>query len=419
MTDESRWLGNGEGMDRAAGPSERTRTVHAGEDRSQPVRPLVSPIAQSSVLAVAQPDPRDVEDFDGARPGSYSRDHLANVSDLDRAIAELEGADDAYAVSSGMAAISLVFLAHLNAGDHVVVAEGAYCDTEALLRQVLARFGVTCSRAPAGDAGALAAEMRPETRIVFVESIANPSMEVPDLDAVAAIAHNHCAGALLVVDNTFATPLLCKPLAHGADLVLHSVTKFLGGHHDLTAGAIAGRADLMRRVRETGYLIGSLPGALDAWLALRGIHTLAPRMAWICDSARQVADALAAHPAVAAVAYPGLAQGAAGEVVSRMLPAGHGGMIRFRLAGGEPAVAPFLHALRLIVYAGSLGGTATTICRPPQRNPCEDSGDAGYLRLSIGLESAADIIGDLMAALDTVDGMDAIASSIQQEVRTA
>ncbi|MGN6032871.1 MAG: PLP-dependent transferase, partial [Thermomicrobiales bacterium] len=141
------------------------------------------------------------------------------------------------------------------------------------------------------------------------------------------------------------------------------------------------------------------------------------RMAWICDSARQVADALAAHPAVAAVAYPGLAAGEAGEVVARMLPAGHGGMIRLRLSGGEPAVAPFLHALRLIVYAGSLGGTATTICRPPRRVPCDDTdrAEGGFLRLSIGLESAADIIGDLKAALDTVAG----GASIRQEVQTA
>lgn len=384
-------------------PSERTRIAHAGEDRSQPVRPLVAPIAQGSVYAVAQPDPRPAATGNGARPGSYSRDHLANVSDLERAIAELEGAADGYAVSSGMAAISLVFLALLKAGDHVVVADGAYCDTEALLKQVLARFGVDSRVVPTGDTRALAAAVQPGTRIVFVESIANPSTEVADLDAIAAIAHR--AGALLVVDNTFATPLLCKPLAHGADLVLHSVTKFLGGHHDLTAGAIAGRADLMRIVRETGYLIGSLPGALDSWLALRGIHTLAPRMSWICDSAQQVATALAAHPAVAAVAYPGLAEGAAREVTARMLPNGHGGMIRLRLAGGESAIMPFLQALRLIVYAGSLGGTTTTVCRTPRRACDElDGVEGGFLRLSVGLESAADIIGDLMAALDAATG---------------
>lgn len=403
-----------DGVSRGLAPSERTRTVHAGEDRSQPVRPLVAPIAQSSVYAVAQPDPRPAATDAGARPGSYSRDHLANVSDLERAIAELEGAADGYAVSSGMAAISLVFLALLKAGDRVVVADGAYCDTEALLNEVFTRFGVDSRVVSAGDLAALAAAIGPGTRVVFVESIANPSTEVADLDAIAASAHR--AGALLVVDNTFATPLLCKPLAHGADLVLHSVTKFLGGHHDLTAGAIAGRGDLMRSVRETGYLIGSLPGALDAWLALRGIHTLAPRMSWICESAQQVAAALAAHPAVAAVAYPGLAEAPQREVVARMLPHGYGGMIRLRLAGGEPAIAPFLRALRLVVYAGSLGGTTTTICRTPRR-ACDarDGAWGGFLRLSVGLESAADIIGDLMAALDATTGV----STSEREVRTA
>ncbi|MGB3328149.1 MAG: aminotransferase class I/II-fold pyridoxal phosphate-dependent enzyme [Thermomicrobiales bacterium] len=380
--------------------SERTRATHAGEDRSSPVRPLVAPIAQSSVLAVSQPDPRLAGMADGEHPDSYSRDHLANVSDLERAIASLEGAESGYAVSSGMAAISLVFLAHLRAGDHVVLAEGAYCDTEAVLRQVLGRFGVAWSTVRIGDRAALATAMQPRTRIVFVETIANPSMEVADLDAIAEIAHR--GGALLVVDNTFATPLLCKPLAHGADLVVHSVTKFLGGHHDLTAGAIVGGAEAMRPVRESGYLIGALPGAMDAWLALRGIHTLAPRMSWICESAQQVATAIAGHPAVASVAWPGLATGGQRDIAARMLTGGYGGMMLLRLAGGEPAVLPVLRALRLVVSAGSLGGTTTTICRPPRRTGHDAAGGKadGCLRLSIGLESAADIIADVTSALD-------------------
>ncbi len=383
------------------GPSFRTRTVHAGEPAGLAVRPLSDPIYQSSVYAFD--DPATSASRHAAEPPlpSYSRDHFPNVAALGQAVAELEGADAGYAVASGMAAISLVFLALLGGGSHVVAACGAYCDTEALLDQELSRFGVTASFVDLGDVEAAAAAVQPATRLIFAETITNPGIRLANLPALSTLARER--GIPLCVDNTFATPALCRPLEHGADLVVHSVTKFLGGHHDLTAGVVVGRADLMQRIRRTGYLVGSLLGAMDAWLALRGIRTLAPRMAWISQSAAAVAAFLNAHPAVTAVHYPGLPGADDTALVRRLLPDGAGGMMTFELAGGAEAAACLVRRLRLIPYAPSLGGTTTTICYPPRTPPVTADGPrrpGASLRLSIGLESPADLIADLRQALD-------------------
>jgi cystathionine gamma-synthase len=380
----------------------RTRTVHAGEPAGAEVRPLTDPIYQSSVYAFDDPGlSRSRHAADPPLP-NYSRDHFPNVSALGQAVADLEGADAGYAVASGMAAISLVFLSLLGGGSHVVAACGAYCDTEALLDQELSRFGVTASFVELSDVEAVAAAIQPQTRLIFVETIANPGIRLADLPALSALAHER--GIPLCVDNTFATPALCRPVEHGADLVVHSVTKFIGGHHDLTAGVVVGRADLMARIRRTGYLLGSLLGAMDAWLALRGIRTLAPRMAWISRSAVEVADFLANHPTVTSVCYPGLpGAGRADEaLVARLLPDGAGGMMTFEVAGGAEAAERLIRRLRLIPYAPSLGGTTTTICYPPRTLPTSDGlhVPAANLRLSIGLEDAADLIADLSQALD-------------------
>ncbi|MBA2276425.1 MAG: aminotransferase class I/II-fold pyridoxal phosphate-dependent enzyme [Chloroflexia bacterium] len=397
---------NGEetaGSDGLADPamSFRTRAVHAGESTGAAVRPLSDPIYQSSVYAFDDPGLSASRHTAEPPLPNYSRDHFPNVAALEQAVAELEGAEAGYAVASGMAAISLVFLALLGTGSHVVAGCGAYCDTEALLDQVLSRFGVTASFVDLHDAGAVAAALQPTTRLIFVETIANPGIHLADLPALSALARER--GIPLCVDNTFATPALCRPMEHGADLVVHSVTKFLGGHHDLTAGVVVGRADLLRRIQRTGYLIGSLLGAMDAWLALRGIRTLAPRMAWISKTAAEVAAELARHPAVAAVYYPGLAAGPDADLVRRLLPDGAGGMMTFDVAGGPEAAARLVRRLRLIPFAPSLGGTTTTICYPPRTlAPATESfhPPVASLRLSIGLESASDLIADLRQALD-------------------
>jgi methionine-gamma-lyase len=356
---------------------------------------VVTPIYQSTAFAVDEA--RLSTARHAADEPSYSRDRFPNARELELAVADLEGADAGCAAASGMAAISLVFLTFLAASDHLVLARGAYCDTEDLVAQVLARFDVRATLVDMTDPAAVEAAIEPRTRLLFVETIANPTMQVPDLDALAAIAARH--DALLVVDNTFATPVLCHPLEHGADLVVHSATKFLGGHHDLTAGVVAGSSDLIGQVRRTAYLLGTLPSTMDAWLALRGIRTLAPRMAWITQTAGQVARWLESHPVVGNVRYPGLDTG---EVVARMLPDGAGGMLAFRVEGGDAAAEAVIRRLRLIPYVPSLGGTGTTICFPPRTLATRQGARAGegWLRLSVGLESPEDLIADLAQALE-------------------
>lgn len=382
--------------------SQRTRAAHAGEDRGFAAHPLVMPIYQSAVYAVANAAESTARHQAGLP--NYARDRFPNVRALEAAVADLEGAEAGCAAPSGMAAISLVLLALLASGDHVVLGSGGYCDTEDLLDSVLRRFGVKTTLADPGDPGAVARAITPATRLLFVETIANPSMQVPDLDALAALVKRQ--HIRLVVDNTFATPIFCRPLEHGADLVVHSATKFLGGHHDLTAGVVVGATGLIERIRRTGYLVGALPGALDAWLAVRGIHTLAARMAWIGQAADAVACALAAHPAVHEVRYPALANGEAGEIARRMLPDGAGGMLMFRVASDAVAEA-LVQGLRLIAYVPSLGGVGTTICFPPRPLTAQRSAHhaGGWLRLSVGLESPADLIADLTQAFDAIGEM--------------
>ncbi len=374
----------------------RTRAAHAGDDPTA-VRPLAAPIHQGSVYAFPDAATHDLA-LTADPPGpTYSRSGSPNAAALEAAVADLEGAEAAVVAASGMAAIALVFLAHLSAGDHAVLSADCYADTGALVGEEMARFGVTASFVDTCNPANLAAVLTPRTRLVYVETISNPAMKLCDFPRIVEFAH--AAGALVCVDNTFATPALCRPLGHGADLVVHSATKFLGGHHDLTAGVVAGRRDLIDRVRRCGYLFGPTLGALDAWLALRGIHTLAPRMAWVSATAAEIAAFLAAHPAVARVRYPGLPGSRQAALADRLLPDGAGGMLAFDLAGGQSAADAFVRALRLIPYAPSLGGTGTTVSYPPRRDPLGEVATAGTVRVSVGLEAPADLIADLTQAL--------------------
>lgn len=380
--------------------SQRTRSVHAGENHDGASRPLVTPIYQSTVFSADEV--RASSSRHGPETPSYSRDRFPNVREFEQAVADLEGAEAGCAASSGMSAISLVLLTFLAAGDHVVLAEGSYCDTGELLDRVLGKFGVDVTVVNATDTDAIERSITSRTRLLMVETISNPLMSVPDLDHLAAIADRH--DVILCVDNTFATPVFCQPLTHGAHLVIHSATKFLGGHHDLTAGVVVGSQDLIDQLQKTSYLVGTLPGAMDAWLALRGIRTLAPRMSWIAQTAGEVAKALYDHPGVHQVRYPGLLNGVDEEIVARMLPDGAGGMLAFQLTGGDAASEAFIRQLCLIPYVPSLGGTSTSICFPPRtlaaRQDCRGAG--GWLRLSIGLESPGDLIADITQALAVV-----------------
>lgn len=379
----------------------RTRSAQGGHRQDEgDVWPLVPPIVSSTVYA--SHDPFMVANRIAAGEPTYNRDQFPNPRLLGDLVADLEGAERGYATASGMAAITVVALALLSQGDHLVLAGGGYSDTEELLTRELPRFGVTGTVVDPNDLDAVRAATRPETRLLLAETIANPAITVADIPALAEIAH--AVGAVLAIDNTFATPLLCQPLALGADLVIHSATKFLGGHHDLSAGVVAGPDRLMAEIARVGYLLGAVPGATDSWLAVRGIRTLAPRMDWISRSARNVAEWLAAHPEIASVRYPGVTEGDDDGLVARILPRGGGGVMVIELAGSDASeqTAAFVRGLEMIVYAPSLGGEVTTLCYPPKIQTREEQASkerVGALRVSIGLEDPADIIADMEQAL--------------------
>jgi len=383
----------------------RTRSAHTGDEPDRPARPFAQPIFQGSVYAFDDAELAD-DAFALASP-LYARDGLPNARSLERAIADLEGVEAAQATSSGMSAIALAFLSLASSGDRVVAQMGCYADTAVLLGEVLARFGIEVEFVDFDDLDALRAAVSAGARIVYAETISNPEMQLADLPAIATIAH--AAGALFLVDNTLATPALCRPFEHGADLVLHSAGKFLGGHHDVSAGIVAGQAALIARLRRMAYLTGPVLAPLDAWLTLRGMKTLAPRIAWSSQSAGYVAAFLAAHPAVAAVRYPGWPRPDRSRLTEQLLPYGAGGLLAFDLTGGPAAASEMIARLKLIAYVPSLGGPTTIVSYPPPAHACDLAEDGATerrpyksetVRLSIGLEDPDDIIADLRQALD-------------------
>ncbi len=383
----------------------RTLSVQGGHDYGgEGIWPVVPPIVTSS--AYATHDPALMRDRQRRGEPTYNRDHFPNAERLERLVADLEGAEAGYATASGMAAISLVALALLSQGDHLVLGAGGYSDTEAFLAHELARFGIGCTLVELCDASALRAAIRPETRLLYAETISNPGIAVADIPMLASIAREHAIP--LVIDNTVPSPALCQPIAHGADIVVHSVTKFLGGHHDLSAGVIVGEERWIGPIRRMGYLLGAVPGAHDASLALRGIRTLAPRMAWISTSAQQVARYLQGRPEITSVRYPGLLDGNAEELAARLMPDGYGGLMVIEFAGDRASdvAAAFVRSLKRIPYVTSLGGELTTVCYPPRllsEHERERADGDRSLRLSIGLEDPDALIADFEQAFAAID----------------
>lgn len=383
----------------------RARTVsvrHAGGEGA--AWPVTAPIVTSTAWATHDPD--EIRRHRERGEPTYNRDHFPNVQQLERLVADLEGAEAGYATASGMAAISLVALALLSQGDHLVLGAGGYSDTEEFLVHELARYGITCSVVDVRDRAAVRGAIQSNTRMIFAETVSNPGIVVADIPMLAAIAHER--DLPLVIDNTLPTPVLCQPIAHGADLVVHSVTKFLGGHHDLSAGVIVGGERWMGHLRRVGYLLGAVPGAHDAALAVRGIRTIVPRMDWISRSASMIAEFLDERPEIATVRYPGGTNDDDAELAARLMPDGYGGVMVVELAGpdAEARAAAFVRALRSILYVSSLGGDLTTVCYPPRLrvgDEREGGGSGNALRFSIGLEDSDDLIADLQQALDSLD----------------
>ena len=370
-----------------------TRAVHVGQEPDETTGAITVPIHLATTYVQAAP---------GRHRGyEYSRTSNPTRAALERSVAGLEGARHGFAFASGMAAEdTLVGL--LRPGDHVVLGLDAYGGTFRLIARIYGERGITWSAVDLSDPGALAGALRPETRQVWVETPTNPMLAVVDIAAVAETAH--AAEAVVIVDNTFATPYLQNPLGLGADVAVHSSTKYLGGHSDVVGGVIAVNDDeLAEQLAFVQNAAGAVPSPFDCYLLLRGIKTLGVRMDRHCDNARAVAEHLEAHPAVARVMYPGLPDHPGHDVAARQM-SGFGGMVSCILAGGEAAAVAAVSSTRVFQLAESLGAVESLIEQPSTMTHLSvaDSPlavDPGLFRLSVGIETIKDLLTDLDQAL--------------------
>ncbi len=367
-----------------------TLAVHAGH-QPDPATGAVSPPIHLSTTFAREPD--------GTLPHGfvYARSDNPTRRELERALAALEGGATALAFASGMAATAAVFQSLLP-GDHVIAPRDAYYGTGKLLREVMAGWGLLSTLVDMTDPAAVAAAVTPQTRLIWIETPSNPTLAVTDVARISAIAR--AAGALCVCDNTWATPVLQRPLGLGCDLVMHSTTKYLGGHSDLTGGALVAPAenDWTARLRTLQALGGAVPSAFDCWLLMRGIRSLPWRMRGHCENAATVAGFLAGHDVVDVVHYPGLA-GDPGHAVAARQMAGFGGMVSVQVKGGAEAALEVVRRVQLFTRATSLGGSESLIEHRASVEGPESRTPPGLLRLSIGLEHAEDLVEDLDQAL--------------------
>ena len=380
----------------------------AGTDMPSATRPLTAPIYQNSVFEIESLEQVD-DIYEGRQDGFiYSRDANPNVSILERVVADLEDTDDAVAFSSGMGAVGVTLLALVESGDTVLAAAALYGGTNLLLRQHLTKLGVKVEFVDATDLYAVENALESQPKAMLIESITNPLLSLPDVKATAELAHSR--ETLLLVDNTLATPVLLRPIELGADVVIHSATKSLGGHSDVTGGVAAARADIAMQIRQSNRVWGSTPDPFASWLIARGIRTLPLRVERACQNAMSAAAFLSDHPKVSAVYYPGLPGHPQHELAKTALVGGFGGMVSYNLHGGGEAASEFTRALDMIKFAPSLGEARTTISHPAKtshRSLSEEeraqSGISdGLIRMSCGLESAEDITADLEQALERV-----------------
>ncbi|EHK87128.1 cystathionine gamma-lyase [Saccharomonospora azurea SZMC 14600] len=358
---------------------------------------MIMPIYQTSTYAQ--------DGVGGLREGDYEYSRTANPTRtaLEEALAALEGGRHALAFASGMAATDAVLRTMLRPGDHLVLGNDVYGGTFRLIDKVLTEWGVTYSVASLSDLDEVRSALRPETKLVWCESPTNPLLGIADIAALAELAH--VGGAKLVVDNTFATPYLQTPLELGADVVVHSTTKYLGGHSDVVGGAvITDSDDLRERLFFLRNSAGAVPGPFDAWLTLRGLKTLAVRMERHCGNAELIAEALSVHPKVERVYYPGLAEHPGHSLAAKQMRR-FGGMVSFTHADGEQAALNMVARTKLFILAESLGGVESLIEHPGRMTHASVAGSllavpAELVRLSVGIEDAHDLLADLRYALD-------------------
>jgi cystathionine beta-lyase/cystathionine gamma-synthase len=382
-----------------------TRVARGGRDVASASRPLVAPIYQTNVYVFE--DMETVESvWEHKAPGFvYGRYGTGNHAMLESLVAGLEGAEDGVASASGMGATTAVLLGLFQAGDHLVSARDLYGSTAAFLDKDGKRLGVETTFVDATDPSAILGALRPNTRAVFVEGVSNPLLRLVDLPAIAPDLARR--GVELIVDASMASPAVLRPIAHGATIVMHSLTKFISGHGDVTGGIVVGRREAMDRVREAMIRAGTNLGPFDAWLTVRGARTLGVRLGRQSETALALARHLEAHRAVARVYYPGLASHSQHALARRLMPGPMGAMLSFDLAGGALAVERFMARTRLMEFAPSFGDVATTWTYPARtshrRVPDEDKAamgiGPGLVRVSVGLEDAGDLMGDLDHAL--------------------
>lgn len=371
-----------------------TRAVHAGQYPDEHGGALSVPVHFSSAFE------RSVV-LDGG--WDYSRIANPTRSALETCVTRLEDGAGATATASGMAAITTTVLATCGAGGHVLLPDSTYGGTWDLFSEVLPRWGITSTVVDMSDLDAVAAAMTDGTCLVWAETPSNPRLRITDVAAVAEIAH--AGGALLAVDGTFASPYLQQPLALGADVVVHSTTKYLGGHSDVTGGVVVSRTpDLAGRIARTSGMIGSIASPMDSWLVLRGVKTLPVRMRQMSASALRIATFLAEHPAVAAVHYPGLPEHPHHDLAKRQMR-DFGGVVSFELHGTRDDAARVCARTRLFTLAVSLGSVESLIQHPAQMTHCTTGGTGvavpdTLVRLAVGLEDTDDLVTDLACALD-------------------
>lgn len=374
-----------------------TRAIHAGQDPDPQTGAVVLPIHQVSTFKQ--------DGVGGLRGGyEYSRSGNPTRTALQECLAAIEGGTVALAFASGLAAEDTLLRTVLKPGDHVVLPDDAYGGTYRLFARVFQPWGIEHATAHMPDVATVRAAIQPgRTKLVWVETPSNPLLGVSDIAELAAAAHE--AGALLVVDNTFASPYLQQPLALGADVVVHSTTKYLGGHSDVIGGALIVRdAALGEQLAYHQNAMGAVPGPFDSWLVLRGIKTLAVRMDRHCANAREVVAMLQSHPKVSQVYYPGLHTHPNHEVAAKQMR-DFGGMVSFRVIGGLDAALAVCDRTRLFTLAESLGGVESLIEHPGKMTHASVAGSAlevpaDLVRISVGIEDAADLVADLRQALN-------------------
>jgi methionine-gamma-lyase len=382
--------------ERTQGRGFATRAIHAGEAPDPVTHAHNTPIYATATFAFDTAAEKE-DAVDRAMAGDptayfYSRTGNPTTRALEVKLAALDGAEDAIVAASGMACVSSTLLAHLGAGDHVVVGDELFVITRVLLEDEFPRRGIGVTPVDMTDLEAVEAAITPATKVLFFETATNPRLRVADIDAVAALAHRH--GLLVVADNTFLGPALLRPIEHGADLVVHAATKWLSGHGDAVSGAVTGPADLLRPIRKQVDTLGQAASPFASWLVLRGVRSLPLRSGQASANALRLAQFLEAQPKVEWVRYPGLASHPDHAVAARLIDGPGGALLSFQARGGVEAMAAFTDNLALCDVGVSLGDIFTLVYPNPKRG--------GLIRVSVGCEDIGDLIEDFDRGLSFV-----------------